>query len=125
MKLTRRNLVEVLKNTMFQDGEDVRTAILGNGVGMTIGFHPERLKHYTGEITELLNDLPQGVKDENGLSLVDTCFNKDGDIWNNDPETMDMLICLGMAAGKLKFDIPKEEWMIQEFDFIPSIIYLN
>ena len=114
MNLTAENVTNTFMNCLFQEGENTDNHIVGEGVMTKVGFNPERLKEATPKIEEMLNDLPDSFKANGGggMSFLNMCQDKNDNQWTGMHQTVDQLVCLGNASGKLKFLMPKEMWSI-------------
>ena len=110
--LTTENVHDLFMNCLFADGEDTDDHVIARAVMMNIGFHPERLKNNTEKIVEILNDLPDTFKKNGGggMSFLNMCEDKNGNQWTGAHKTMDELIALGIASGKMSYLMPREEW---------------
>ncbi len=110
MKLTAEKVNETFLKCLFKDGENTENHIIGEGVMSKVGFNPERLKENEPLILEMLNDLPDSFKKDGGggMSFVNMCQDKNGNQWADMHKTMDELVCLGNASGKLNFLMPRE-----------------
>lgn len=112
MKLKAETVHDTFMKCLFKDGEPTENHIIGEAVMMKAGFHPERLKESETLITEMLADLPDEFKKSKGggMSFLNMCNDKDGNQWADLHKTMDELVALGNAIGKLSFLMPKEMW---------------
>jgi hypothetical protein len=112
MNLTAEKVHSTFMDCLFNDGENTEPHKIGIGVMMTVGFHPQRLQENESVIIEMLNDLPDTFKKEGGggMSFLNMCQNKEDNQWADLHQTMDELVCLGNAIGKLSFLIPREVW---------------
>lgn len=114
MKLTSENVHDTFINCLFKDGESTENYIIGEGVVTKAGFHPERLKESESLIDEMLNDLPDDFKKTGGggMSFLNLCKDKEGNQWTDFHKTMDELVMLSNASGKLSFLMPREMWSV-------------
>lgn len=112
MELTAKKVHETFMNCLFNDGEPTEGYKIGEGVMVRIGFHPERLKEAEPIITELLDELPDAFKKSGGggWSFLNLCQDKHGNQWADLHKTMDELVALGNAIGKLSYQMPREMW---------------
>lgn len=112
MELTAEKVHETFMNCLFKDGEPTENHKVGEGVMGKFGFHPERLKEAEPIITELLAELPDAFKKGSGggWSFLNMCEDKHGRQWADLHKTMDELVALGTATGKLSFQLPREMW---------------
>ena len=114
MNLTAEKVNTTFMNCLFKEGDPTDNHIIGEGVMMKVGFNPERLKESEPVIMEMLNDLPEEFKKTGGggMSFLNMCNDKDGKQWADLHTTMDELVALGNATGKLSFLMPKEMWSV-------------
>jgi hypothetical protein len=112
MKLTSENVEKVILESLFVSGEDVSTAVIGEGCRYKIGFHPERLKANETNIYEMLLCLPdEFMKSKGGgWSMLNACIDRNRVQWADLHDTVDRLITLGSAVGKVSFMLPREMW---------------
>lgn len=47
-----------------------------------------------------------------GWSFLNLCNTKDGVLWTGSHQTMEMLVCMGIALGLVRYSMPKELWAI-------------
>ena len=114
MKLNAQTVNDTFSECLFREGETTEKYIVGEAVKMKVGFHPERLKNKELLIEKMLKDLPDDFQKDGGggMSFLNMCNNKEGIQWTGFHQTMDQLVALGIATGKLSFLIPKEMWGI-------------
>jgi hypothetical protein len=111
-KLTAERVESVFMNSLFADGEDTSQHVEVNGVMARVGFHPERLKGHEPEIVEMLEELPENFRIENGggWSFLQACQDRHGNQWTGFHQAMDQLFMLGMGIGKVKMLVPRAMW---------------
>ena len=114
MNLTAEKVHTVFMKCLFKEGEQTDNHKIGQGVMIKVGFNPERLKENEPVIIEMINDLPDEFKKTGGggISFLNMCNDKNGNQWANLHKTMDELVVLGNAIGKLSFLMPKEMWSV-------------
>lgn len=111
--LTADKVNEVLfdcfyKQEEIKDGKKPVGCIQVKGITTKFGFHPERLNKHKNEITEMLAELPREFKE--GWSFLNLCYDKNGYQWTGLQRTMEALMVLGIAVGKMEYCIPIELW---------------
>lgn len=106
MKLTAENVTNTVFSCLFEDGENIENSLKVEGVMLKMGFHPARIKQHENDIAEMLSQLPESF--QLGMSFLNMCEDKNGDQWADLHKTMDELVCLGLAIGKLSFQFPRE-----------------
>lgn len=112
MELSSQNVIDTFMECLYKEGENTEGYIVGEGVMMKCGFHPDRLKTNTGNIEAMLGYLPDSFKSigGGGMSFLNMCNDKNGRQWADLHQTMDQLVCLGNAIGKMKFLMPRDMW---------------
>lgn len=112
MKLTSENVLCAFIDCLFREGEPTEPRVVGLGVLHDFGFHPERLAEHEPEIEEMLEQLPEQFQENGGQgwSFLQACMTKDGDLWTGDHASVQQLVALGGAIGRVKFQFPREMW---------------
>jgi hypothetical protein len=112
-RLTAKRVEEIFMDSFFRNGEDRSNFIKAEGITMTVGFHPERLKSHEQEVVELLAELPDSFKESGGggMSFLNACMDKNDHHWG-EHMNMQQLFQLGLALGKVKLLTPKEMWVV-------------
>jgi len=87
------------------DGIDVE------GIVSTYRFDPEKIKESADEIGALLDQLPETFQFSKGggWSFLQACVDRNGEQWGEHPH-MEALVCLGIAAGKARWMLPRQMW---------------
>lgn len=114
MKLNATAVHDTFMKCLFNDGEPTDPHVVAEGVQLRVGFNPERLKDAEPAIVEMLNDLPDQFKEGGGggWSFLNMCNDKDDNQWADLHQTMDELVTLGVAIGKVSFQLPRELWSV-------------
>lgn len=117
MKLTGVEVRRIFTDCQFKPdeitpGEVPEGAVEAEGIVARFGFHPERLASHKDEITELVMQLPDEFRMSKGggWSFLNMCQDREGYQWADLHQTMEMLLVLGIAVGKMMIQIPKELW---------------
>lgn len=112
MQLTANNVHETFMKCLFKDAEPQDNPVEGHGVMMLMGFHPGRLEENREKILSMLDGLPDNFKEGQGggWSFLNACNDKNGNQWADMHQTMDELVCLGLAIKAVKFQLPREMW---------------
>lgn len=110
--LSSKRVEEIFMDCLFKDGEDMTKHIKAEGIMSNVGFNPERLEKYKGEIIAMLNELPDSFKETGGggMSFLQACVDKHGNQWTSFLRTMEQLFQLGIGIGKVKCQLPREYW---------------
>lgn len=114
MQLTATNVIEKFMKCLFKDGEATENFIKAEGVMSTIGFNPDRLKENQPDIDSMILELPdEFMKSKGGgMSFLNACNDKNGQQWADMHQTIDQLLCLGLATGKITMLMPREMWSV-------------
>lgn len=80
--------------------------------GETKMFNPNVLEHYKDEIIAMLNKLHDNFFESKGggWSILNFCMRKDGTLWTEYKQECIGLFYLGMAIGKIKYTLPRDQW---------------
>lgn len=110
--LTPQHVHAVFEDCLFRDGEDTSAAVLAEGIMSTAGFHPARLAGHKDEIRAMLAELPDDfhMSGGGGMSFLNACTRRDGELWTGEHRTMELLFQLGMATGLVTCLLPREVW---------------
>lgn len=113
-ELNADNVHAIFMECLFKQGEPTANYVLAHGVILKVGFHPERLKEREQKISEMLSALSDDFKksEGGGMSFLNMCNDSSGVQWADLHQTMDELVCLGIASNKLSFLMPREMWEI-------------
>lgn len=118
MELTATNVRNVVKDCLYTQEEIARIgednvqseAIKVQGVVSSFGFNPKKIEQHAEDIAQLLSELPEEFKrstGKGGWSFLQACVTKDGTQWG-EHRNIDELLCLGLAAKKVEFCVPRE-----------------
>jgi len=112
MILSASNVSDIFRNCLFKNDEPTDKQTLGEGIRMKVGFNPQRLEENRGNIEDMLSQLPDSFKKSGGggMSFLYMCEDNKGNQWADLHQTMDELVTLGNAIGKLSYPLPKELW---------------
>lgn len=99
---------------LFKEDEPTDDAIVVDGIIAKFSFHPERIKENASAIGELLAELPDEFHATRGHggSFLNACMDRRGNQWTDFHQDMEALFCLGAAAGKAKWLLPREYWRV-------------
>ena len=114
MELTSKNVEKVFKDCLFLDDENHDNYIKAEGITLSVGFHPERLKSYREDVRTMLQCLPiefqRTPEGEGGWSFLNACNDKDGKQWTGEQKIMEQLFLLGISLNLAQWLMPKEMW---------------
>ena len=113
MGLTSKKVDEVLFKCFYkpeevQDGKKPDGCVEVQGINRIFGFHPGRVKEQEAQIIEMLSELPETFKE--GWSFLNLCYDKYDRQWTGMQRSMEALMVLGIAIGKIEYMLPKEAW---------------
>lgn len=117
MSINPSRVTELLSSCLFKDNEivDGKTIVPYkevNGVQLHLGLHPERLEATREEVSGMLKQLPVTLDSVEGISFLEICTDKDGNLWTGMHKTCDELVTLGVGLDLLEFTMAKELWVI-------------
>lgn len=103
MKLTAQNVERLFAECYSEDVEPT-LGVVGSAGLVTTGRE--------SEIAELLAQLPVEFQRSGGggWSFLNGCMDRAGGQWTGMHPTVDRLVMLGLAAGLVKFLLPRELW---------------
>jgi len=111
-KLDAKRVRDILVNCLFKEDPEPGTQYIPViGITVNLGFRVDRINEYSGEIKELLNELPDGFKESSGggWSFLQAYVDKDDNQWG-DHKNMEELMMLGVASGWAGYLLPKDLW---------------
>lgn len=113
MKLTAENVKTIFLDCLYRGKELTVDCVRVDGIMNVFGFIPGRLKKHRDEIYEILKQLPEGFQKESGggMTFLNACSDKEGNMWTGLHTTMEQLMTLGMAIDKVKYCMPRDMWM--------------
>lgn len=113
-KLTAENVNRLFRSLFFKDEEDKSNPVLVEGIVHNVGFHPDRVKAATEEIQGMLNELPDPFFESKGggWSFLNACNDKNDRLWTGEHRTMEQLVVMGIAIGKVKFLMERNMWPV-------------
>jgi hypothetical protein len=112
-KLTSDAVRAVALECLLTEGEPSDWMIEVEGIVRKFGFHRGRIVDKAGAIGELLAELPTEFMSTGGggWSFLNACMDKNGVQWG-EHQDMEMLFCLGIAAGKAKWQLSRDMWEV-------------
>lgn len=112
--LTSEAVRTIASECLYARDEPHDDAIIVEGIVTHMGFHPERIAKNTDKISELLAELPTEfhAKGGGGWTFLNACNDKHGIQWTGLHREMELLFCLGIAAGKAKWMLPRDMWEV-------------
>lgn len=114
MKLTAENVCGLFEECLAHGdtGKDIRQEAIGVKIGAVLSS--DKLQENAELISQLCNQLPDKFKKYSGggWSFLNMCMDKVGNQWTGCHDTVDKLLTLGIAIGKMSFLLPREMWNI-------------
>lgn len=112
MPLTAEN-VELIHNDCLGDKSCVGTDYY-EGIKNGYCYDKTKVNKHALEIEQMLMQLPKQFRYSvgGGYSFLHMCMREDGVQWTGLHVTMEKLLCLGLAVGKLTYLLPKKMWDI-------------
>lgn len=110
-KLTSDAVHALWLECCFKEGEARDDAIVIDGIVKLFWFQPSRIAENTRTIAELLAQLPPQfhANTGGGWSFLNACLDRNGNQWGEHRD-MEALFCLGIAAGKARWQFPRDMW---------------
>lgn len=107
-QLTVENVSEILKECLYQEGEDTSNHLSVEGIKRTFGFNPEKLEKHKESIREMVSQVHPMF--QQGWSFLNLCMKNDSETWASDHSSMEELMCLGVATGFMVLPAPRDMW---------------
>lgn len=116
MELTAQNVKQVLTTCLYVQSTPeaaetpcaISKPIVVQGIVNNFEFDRQMLVKETPHIEELLSELPESFKE--GSSFMEMYTNRDGEQWTGVIQPLEELLVLGVAVGKIRFLVPREQW---------------
>lgn len=112
MVLTAENVEKIHKECLDKP-ENMGTCDI-DGVLHWYTYNKKKLEENRKNITDMLSQLPENFYKNSGggWSFLNMCMRADDVQWTGLHLTVEHLVCLGIAVGKVKFLLPKAMWKI-------------
>jgi hypothetical protein len=110
MKLTPQAVDALLEACLAREGDSDPVRV--DGIVRSVAFSPARIAEHTSEISTLLAELPDEFQPGKGggWTFLNACTDRHGELWTGEHRTLESLFCLGIAAGKAKWLMPRDMW---------------
>lgn len=110
LKLTSENVEAIFKDCLAESDEKIRQII--SGVRIKAGFNRDKVTANRDNILSMLSCLPKEFHafKGGGWTFLNLCVDADGRQWTDFHQMCDMLVCLGIAIGAVKFLLAREFW---------------
>ena len=112
MKLTSENVEMVFSDCLFGDDEDILDPVKVEVILSKFEFHCGRIAKHREDIESMLDQLPDGFKQNSGggWTFLNMCNDKDDNQWTDMHAVMEQLVALGLAINKVRFTMPRDMW---------------
>lgn len=117
MKLSADNVSKIFIDCLFREEEmegkgpvlEEGTYLLAVGVQTKVGFHPERCRSHKEDVADMLSQLHDDFKEGHGggMTFLNMCADKTGEIWTGQHRIVDQLVCLGIALDLVSITPPE------------------
>lgn len=99
------------KDEIDENGKPLTPFIEAEGVMDTFAFNPDKIAKHKEEIKSILSELDDSfmIGKGGGMSFLNMCMDKHGIQWGEHMH-VDQLIALGIAAGFVKYCMPRDMW---------------
>lgn len=110
MKLTSENVEAIFKDCLAESAGKATQII--SGVIIRAGFNRDKVTANRDNILSMLSYLPKEFHalKGGGWTFLNLCVDADCQQWTDLHQKCDMLICLGIAIGAVKFLLAREFW---------------
>lgn len=108
MQLTSENVERVFKDCLAEQQEGAQVI---HGVKLKVAFDRSKVSANRDNILSMLSLLPEPfqVGRGGGWSFLNICVDHDSRQWTDLHQTCDMLVCMGLAIGAVKFCFNQRE----------------
>jgi hypothetical protein len=112
MPLTREAVLALLDACLLRPSEPRDGAIEVESILADFSFHPARIGANAAAIGELLDELPDPFREDRGggWTFLNACNDRHGAQWTDYHRDMEALVCLGIAAGRAQWTMPRDMW---------------
>ena len=105
------NKVEkIFIDCLYEDDVLVTEDSIVKGITMDVAFNPKKVEKNKEEINLLLDNIHK--KFEEGWTFLNLCLDKNENFWTGNHATMEKLLLLGLAIGRIEYCCDREMWHI-------------
>jgi hypothetical protein len=110
---TAEKVLKIFDEVLFREGKSTSVKEVV-AVASVVRFDADKLKEKESDIVSLLAEMPDSFKKSGGggMSFLELCMDKNGHQWADLHQTMDILVALGLAIGKVEFCLSREYWNV-------------
>lgn len=116
--ISAERVEDILRDCLFDsiDGDPPEGSyVRANGIIHDYGFDPAKLEIHRDEVAGMLKNLPiqfrsTDVGGGGGWSFLNACQDANDVQWTGLHQTMEHLLCLGIAMDLAKWLMPRETW---------------
>lgn len=112
MELTASKVNDVFADCVFKTRPEPGTKYIHVvGIVSNMAFDPKKIEQYSLTIKMMLNELNDNFREDvgGGWSFLQMAYTKSEEHWAEHP-TMEKLMMLGIAAGYMKYILPRALW---------------
>lgn len=111
MELTAENVEKILSDCLCENDDDMSQAKKISVITATFSFVPEKLEEHKEDIKQLLDQLPDNFKlnEGGGWSFLNAVKRNDGVQWAEHRD-VEMLLALGIATDQAEFLMTSQFW---------------
>lgn len=106
--LTAYNVERVFAECLYRISESDYNAIEVNSTYMQLTFNARRIELVRDKIGDMIMMLPEGIRTQEGLSLLEAHKAHTGQQWTDLRFNVEQLLMLGIAAGEIEACQPKD-----------------
>ena len=112
LMLTADN-VEAMHELCLSNAENLGSFLV-EGVKNAYWYDKRKIERHTKGIIEMLMQLPKTFRKSSGggWSFLQMCMREDGIQWTGLHVTVEKLMCLGIACGKMEYLLSKDMWKV-------------
>lgn len=108
-----KKVEEIFIDCLYENDVLLDKCNIIEGIKMKVAFDPKKVEENKEEINLLLDNIHGKFKE--GWTFLNLCLDKNGNFWTGNHITMEKLLLLGLAIGRIKYCCSKDMW-----DILPS-----
>jgi hypothetical protein len=110
--LSEKRVASLVSTCLTGPDEPRDGALFVEGILTDYSFSQGRIRENAMLIGQMLAELPDQFHHDKGggWSFLNACMDRQGNQWADQHRRMEDLFCLGIAAGKADWLLPREAW---------------
>lgn len=92
------------------DGKPIVEPVIVYGIKMNVGFSPNNLDKYKDKINSFLDVTHETFRQ--GWTFLNLCLDKKENLWTGNHSTMEKLLLLGLAIGRIEYCCKRDLWEV-------------